>query len=396
MKKVALFIVLICSMIACRTRDFRIAGFYEGSQECKIVLFTRTNGSVDTLAFADVINGRFELRGRVDGAKVVCLEVVKAWSDEVKTSKDFILENKDYMAYLSFQKDHCDIVENTDARILASEFYRNEKQLVDGKEFLFKVYLEATEVERDSVGIQFLKLIDEYEAKETELVGANPNLNASAGAIVRGIVNYELRTRQFDYALGSEIPSLELEIRGWEMIKDRYGLLGGQAKVWFQERGFEERLAKVEGEMWMIRQAVATSEGQIAPDFMLNTPEGDSFSLYGVKSKLKLIDFWASYCGPCRVENAHVMALYHEFHSKGFEVISISSDTRVKDWMRAIAEDQLVWKYHGMISSGEESVAKMYGVSSIPCTILVDENNRIIARNWRMERLKQKITECLK
>ena len=156
------------------------------------------------------------------------------------------------------------------------------------------------------------------------------------------------------------------------------------------------RLAKVEGEMWMIRQAVATSEGQIAPDFMLNTPEGDSFSLYGVKSKLKLIDFWASYCGPCRVENAHVMALYHEFHSKGFEVISISSDTRVKDWMRAIAEDQLVWKYHGMISSGEESVAKMYGVSSIPCTILVDENNRIIARNWRMERLKQKITEYLK
>lgn len=85
-----------------------------------------------------------------------------------------------------------------------------------------------------------------------------------------------------------------------------------------------------------------------AHDFMLNTPEGDSFSLYGVKSKLKLIDFWASYCGPCRVENAHVMALYHEFHSKGFEVISISSDTRVKDWMRAIAEDQLVWKYHGM------------------------------------------------
>ena len=162
MKKVALFIVLICSMIACRTRDFRIAGFYEGSQECKIVLFTRTNGSVDTLAFADVINGRFELRGRVDGAKVVCLEVVKAWSDEVKASKDFILENKDYMAYLSFQKDHCDIVENTDARILASKFYRNEKQLVDGKEFLFKVYLEATEVERDSVGIQFLKLIDEY------------------------------------------------------------------------------------------------------------------------------------------------------------------------------------------------------------------------------------------
>ena len=127
------------------------------------------------------------------------------------------------------------------------------------------------------------------------------------------------------------------------MIKERYGLLGGQAKVWFQERGFEERLAKVEGEMWMIRQAVATSEGQIAPDFMLNTPEGDSFSLYGVKSKLKLIDFWASYCGPCRVENAHVMALYHEFHSKGFEVISISSDTRVKGHCRGSVGLEISW-----------------------------------------------------
>ncbi len=73
MKKVALFIVLICSMIACRTRDFRIAGFYEGSQECKIVLFTRTNGSVDTLAFADVINGRFEFEGKSERWCKSCL-----------------------------------------------------------------------------------------------------------------------------------------------------------------------------------------------------------------------------------------------------------------------------------------------------------------------------------
>lgn len=396
MKKVILFVVLGYCMMACHTRDFCIAGFYDGSQECKVFLFMETTGRIDTLAIADVVNGRFELTGKVDDVTVACLEVVKAWSDEVKARKNFTLENKDYMAYLSFQKNCCEVVTNADTRILASEFYRNEKRLMDGKEFLFKAYLEATETERDSIGMQFRKLINKYETKETELVEANPNSCASAGAIARGIVNYEQRARQFDYALGSEVPSLELEIRGWEMMKRRYGLLGGQARRWFHERGFEERLVKVEGKMWMIRQAVATSEGRIAPDFTLNTPVGDSFSLYGVKSKLKLIDFWASYCGPCRVENVHVAALYHEFHSKGFEVISISSDTKLEDWTKAIAADQLIWKYHGMNPSGEESVTKKYGVSLIPCTILVDENNRIIARNLGREGLKKKIIEYLK
>lgn len=396
MKKIALLVLLGLSMVACHTRGFRIAGFYDGSQNDKVVLLTEVDGRVDTLLSCDVVNGRFELVGRMDTETVVRLGIAKEWGDLIKAGNSFFLDNRNYMAYLSSREDQCEIIENSDAQIFASAFYRNEKRLMDRKELLFKAYLEGTETERDTIGLQFRKLVEDYETKETKLIEVRSDSYVSAAAIARSVVNYEQRIRQFDYALGLKVSSLELEIVGWEMIKKRYGLLGEQAKTWFHKKGFEERLARVEDKMWMIRQAVVTSEGRMAPDFTLKTPEGDSFSLYRVKSKLKLIDFWASYCGPCRVENAHVAALYHEFHAKGFEVISISSDTRVKDWMKAIVEDRLIWKYHGMISSGEESVARVYGVSLIPCTILVDEDNRIIARNWGMERLKQKIMEYLK
>lgn len=83
--------------------------------------------------------------------------------------------------------------------------------------------------------------------------------------------------------------------------------------------------------------------GRVAPDFTLSTPTGDSLSMYAVKGKIKLLDFWASWCAPCRAENPHMIKLYEKYHNKGLVILGISLDHQPDAWKKAIADDKLTW-----------------------------------------------------
>ena len=139
----------------------------------------------------------------------------------------------------------------------------------------------------------------------------------------------------------------------------------------------------------------AVSVGKIAPDFELDTPEGEKISLYGVQAKVKLIDFWASWCGPCRGENPNVVAMYKEYHPKGLEIIGVSLDKDKEAWIKAIADDELTWKHWSDLQFWQAAPAKLYGVNAIPHTVLLDESNRIIAKNLRGKALRDNIAELL-
>ena len=138
------------------------------------------------------------------------------------------------------------------------------------------------------------------------------------------------------------------------------------------------------------------SVGRVAPDFTVQTPEGKSFTMYSVKAKLKIIDFWASWCGPCRGENPHVVEIYKEYHPKGLEIFGVSLDNNKEAWVKAIADDGLVWKHGSDLKGWQSAPAQLYSVTGIPHTVLLDENNKIIAKNLRGDELKQKIAELLK
>jgi thiol-disulfide isomerase/thioredoxin len=145
--------------------------------------------------------------------------------------------------------------------------------------------------------------------------------------------------------------------------------------------------------------------GMPAPDITLNSPDGTSYSLSDLKGKVVLIDFWASWCGPCRKANPHVVEVYHKYKDKGFTVFSVSLDgidARTKSrypseeqyeegliqskkrWVEAIEKDQLAWPYHvSELSKWDTKAAKQYGVSSIPRTFLIDREGNIAAINPR-------------
>lgn len=131
-----------------------------------------------------------------------------------------------------------------------------------------------------------------------------------------------------------------------------------------------------------------TSEGSIAPELEFSDPDGKVRKLSDLRGKVVLIDFWASWCGPCRKENPHVRAMYEKYHDRGFEVFSVSLDNNKDRWREAIAKDGLVWPNHVSDLKGWGSAAaKLYGVSSIPSTFLVDKDGRIIAKGLRGEQL---------
>ncbi|MBO4646315.1 MAG: TlpA family protein disulfide reductase [Bacteroidales bacterium] len=131
-----------------------------------------------------------------------------------------------------------------------------------------------------------------------------------------------------------------------------------------------------------------TAEGSIAPELEFADPDGKVRRLSDLRGKVVLVDFWASWCGPCRKENPHVVSMYAKYHDKGFEVFSVSLDNKAESWKAAIAKDQLVWPNHVSDLKGWGSAAaKLYGVSSIPSTFLLDREGHIIAKGLRGEAL---------
>ncbi|GJM32201.1 MAG: hypothetical protein DHS20C18_12020 [Saprospiraceae bacterium] len=136
--------------------------------------------------------------------------------------------------------------------------------------------------------------------------------------------------------------------------------------------------------------------GGIAPDFTQQNPEGEDLSLSDFRGKVVLVDFWASWCGPCRKENPNVLKMYNKYKDKGFEILGVSLDKTKDRWVNAIEQDGLPWPQISDLKGWSNAVAQDYGVRSIPHTILLDEEGKILARGLRGKALEQKLAEVLK
>jgi peroxiredoxin len=145
-----------------------------------------------------------------------------------------------------------------------------------------------------------------------------------------------------------------------------------------------------------VKSLMSVAVGQKAPDFTLNDVNGAPISLSSkFGSKLLLVDFWASWCHPCRMENPNVVKVFNEFHKKGFDVLGVSLDKSKEDWVKAIADDKLTWTHVSDLQYWNNAAAKLYAVNSIPANFLIDENGVIIARNLREGDLYNKVKEIL-
>lgn len=141
---------------------------------------------------------------------------------------------------------------------------------------------------------------------------------------------------------------------------------------------------------------ISTNIGSMAPELAFPNPDGKILKLSDLRGKVVLIDFWAAWCRPCRMENPNVVKEYHHYKDKGFEIYSVSLDRDKASWLKAIQDDGLVWSNHvSDLKFWSSEAAAIYGVTSIPATFLVGKDGRIVAKNLRGEALSNALKQLL-
>lgn len=133
--------------------------------------------------------------------------------------------------------------------------------------------------------------------------------------------------------------------------------------------------------------------GKIAPDIALPNPKGDTISLYSLRGKYVLLDFWASWCRPCRVENPNLVRTYKKYNAKGFEIFQVSLDKKKQSWEEAINKDNLEWSNVSDLKYWSSAPAQLYKIQSIPTNFLIDKQGKIIAKNLKGDALEAKLSE---
>lgn len=145
-----------------------------------------------------------------------------------------------------------------------------------------------------------------------------------------------------------------------------------------------------------IRRFQLVSKDSVAPELTATTPSGKPLALSSLRGKVVLVDFWASWCAPCRMENRHYVEVYRAYRDRGFEILAVSVDTRASDWKTAIAKDQATWLHISDLTGWKTPLAGAYNVSALPASFLLDREGKIVAKDLRGEQLQQAIENALK
>lgn len=147
----------------------------------------------------------------------------------------------------------------------------------------------------------------------------------------------------------------------------------------------------------LIKSMKKADVGSVAPDFSAQTPTGEILSLKEAMGEYTIIDFWASWCKPCRKENPNVVKVYNKYHDKGLNIISVSLDkeSQKSRWLQAIEKDQLTWSHVSNLKGWKDPIAIQYNVRGIPATFLLDKDGNIIAKDLRGPALGKKIASLL-
>jgi len=212
--------------------------------------------------------------------------------------------------------------------------------------------------------------------------------NATVTGIARHRANTEKELKQL---IGEAVPSLAA-VYGLQMIDagNNHSFIDSIARVLKTEMPdnyhVKNLLARIESGKYL-------AIGAEAPDIALPNPNGNLVRLRSLRGKYVLIDFWASWCRPCRAENPNVVRMYNEYASESFEILAVSLDKTRSAWLKAIEQDGLPWIHISDLKSWNNQAAKTYQINSIPATYLIDPKGKIIAKNLRGSRLEAKLRE---
>ena len=364
-RTILLALLTVCGALSQTTLagDITIKGKIEGIKKGRLYLLTRSSEEqTDTLGYCDFKRGKFTLEAAA-AEPVVAQLMVEGFSGGFML---FAEPGVTYDAYLS-QGDN---------------YYIRGGKLNDS----YTAHMKMS----DSLRADISGLQERYDAMRTakkfrsaSLV--NDTLRRQQEKL-RGLTTAFLDDNDNLITAYTIYSNMAMRESGLKETRSMYASLGAGAKASQYGRLIEERIARL----------AKTEGGAQAPDFTLPDPQGNPVTMSSVKGKIKIIDFWASWCGPCRLNNPALRKLYDELHPKGLEIIGVSLDTKKEAWEKAIEKDGLTWYNVSSLKGWKCDLISLYNVKGVPALFVLDENNNIIASGLRGEQLKAFLEERLK
>ncbi len=334
----------------------------------------------DTLVFAGgtkatpvsdtvvLVNGKATIKGETNTPTNYSISFLKG--KKRTTVKRFFLENEKYDINVDAEDLKTATVVTTAAvqtHIEAVNAKRNELYAANNIDSLLKVYGKLTKEEQEKVREAYNKCNEEVKAMDNAFIEANPTSV------------YALST--FASEVG-DLPVADLDAK-----VATFDTVAAYAN--------NEILKEVKETVALIK---SLQPGQKAPDFVQNDPDGKpvKFSDIYSKNKLTMVDFWASWCGPCRAFNPDLVKIYKKYHKKGFEILGVSNDRDYDAWVKGIKDDKLTWPQVSDLKFWDNEVGRMYYVRYIPQNIFVDQNGIIVGRQIDKSEVANFIDEFLK
>ncbi len=365
MRKLVLAMFGIAMLVACQPKGYKVSGTLEGAADGKVFLKSIKDGQPVTIDTAEVVEQKFMFQG--DAVKDAQLHLIYYADGQVPIA--LFLENAD----ITISGKHDDL----------------QKAVITGSpmnELLKKFNDEMPGMERSNdIRNEFMQAQMSQDQEKMKALGEEMNsIMEKQKVYFETFVNSNT-----DNALGA---FLALNMASSMKLEELKALIS-KFETSLGDHTYVQELKKVVEPMEAQEKAMeATKEGNVAPEFSLNTKEGEAVSLSSFRGKYVLVDFWASWCAPCRQENPNVVKAYQAYNAKGFEVFSVSVDQDATKWEQAVKDDGLVWS---QVRDTDGEVAKMYAIQSIPTTLLLDQEGKIIAKNLRGAALEEKLAELL-
>lgn len=386
MKKILFLFIASAAIISCskvKDGEYLITGTATGVENGKTIILqgqdpaTRMTVALDTVK---VENGKFEIKGKVtepafhtlilQGANAPLAFILETGEITVAIDKDSIHKSKisgtyNNDEYVKFNEDLTKTQKSLiDFQKKNTEKMKQAQQAQDTATIngLMKQYMTIqTEVQENSKK-KYLAYAEGHPKSYISVLIIQSMLNDPSADAKKGEALYN----SLDESLKNTTPGKEIKTKL------------GQAKM-----------------PAVGATAPPVGSAKWRADFSAPNPEGKVVSLKESLGKVTIVDFWASWCGPCRKENPNVVAIYKELHAKGLNIIGVSLDKEAGAWKEAIAKDGLTWTHVSNLKYWDEPIAKQYGVESIPATFILDASGKVVAQDLRGPELKAKIVELL-